>query len=121
MTPTTILLVDDDPVDLQLFTRALKHAGYRPISAVVGDTGMVFPEHENPALVLLDYRFSSVLRAPDLARLIRSNYPSAHLLLLSSLPSLPAEMDRLVDGFISKNSPENIVRNVDEWLKPPAA
>jgi CheY-like chemotaxis protein len=101
----TILLVDDDADHLRLYSRGLSYAGFRPITALVGGHGVSFPEHETPEIVLLDYRFGGFLTPQNVARLIRASYPSALLILLSSVPELPADITGLVDGFIQKHDP----------------
>ena len=117
----TILLVDDDPAHLQIYAGVLKQAGYRPITALIGKSGVSFPEHEIPTLVLMDYRFNSGLGPRDIASLIRGRYPQATLILLSSLPDLPADMGDLVHGFIQKRDPEYVLAAVQVWLQRSAA
>src|ERR1700760_2054724 len=89
---TTILLIDDDPAHLTLYSKGLSYAGFRPIVALVGSQGVSFPDHESPDLVLLDYQFSSLITPQQATRLIRDRYPHALLILLSSRPVLPADM-----------------------------
>jgi CheY-like chemotaxis protein len=113
----TVLLVDDDPAHLQIYSGALKNAGYRPIAAVIGQSGVSFPEHENPSLVLMDYRFNSRLGPQEVAALVRDRYPAAKLVLFSSLPELPADMTSVVDGFIRKRDPEILVQGLAMWLE----
>lgn len=95
----TILLVDDDPARLNLLARLIKQAGFRTITARIGPSGVSFPEHEQPVLVLLDYGSGSERNARDIAALIRLQYGSTRLVLLSSRSSLPPEMAGLVDEF----------------------
>jgi CheY-like chemotaxis protein len=114
---STILLMDDNPDDLRLYSRALGRAGYRPITSLIGDNSFSFPEHETPDLVLLDYRFANSLPIQSVARLVRDNFPKAMLVLLSSLPELPAEMEGLVDGFMQKLAPVTVAASVGIWLE----
>lgn len=110
------MLVDDSKSDLHLYARSLTQAGYRTLTALIGSAGVSFPEHESPALILMDYRFHSSLSPQELAKLLREHYPSALLILLSGIEDLPADMGGLTDGFMRKPAPDKAAELVDLWL-----
>lgn len=110
------MLVDDSKSDLHLYARSLTQAGYRTLTALIGPSGVSFPEHESPALILMDYRFHSSLSPQELAKVLREHYPSALLILLSGIEDLPADMGELTDGFMRKPVPEKAPELVDLWL-----
>ena len=53
-TAGTILLIDDDPVLVELLSDQLQAVGYRTLPAVDGTAGLQLAAQENPDLVLLD-------------------------------------------------------------------
>ena len=54
MTTPTILLIDDDPTLLELLSSHLQTAGYRPLTARDGASGLKWVEESAPDLVILD-------------------------------------------------------------------
>jgi two-component system sensor kinase FixL len=50
----TILLVDDNPVNLQILQNALAHGGQRLLTAVNGEQALELARQEQPTLILLD-------------------------------------------------------------------
>jgi CheY-like chemotaxis protein len=52
MDQPTIVVVDDDPVFLDLVQRILKPQGYRAVTALDGQKGLALCRHEQPALVI---------------------------------------------------------------------
>lgn len=49
-----ILVVDDSPTDNEALCMLLRSAGYEPISAFDGETGIAKARSEKPALVIMD-------------------------------------------------------------------
>lgn len=49
-----IVIVDDSPTDVQIFTRILVKAGHKVSSASDAETGIALIKRERPALVLMD-------------------------------------------------------------------
>jgi two-component system KDP operon response regulator KdpE len=54
MLPATILLIDDDPTLLELLSGHLQTAGYRPLTASSGPSGLRVAAEAQPDLVVLD-------------------------------------------------------------------
>ncbi len=52
--PTTILVVDDEPRDLQMMTEVLESAGYAPLTASGGQQAMEILSKSQPDAILLD-------------------------------------------------------------------
>ena len=55
----TILIVDDDPAQVEVLSHRLRNLGFQAISAHSGEAGLRLAKSEHPDLVLLD------LRLPD--------------------------------------------------------
>jgi hypothetical protein len=66
--------------------------------------------------VLLDYGSGSERNARDIAALIRLQYGSTRLVLLSSRSSLPPEMAGLVDEFAHRDGDESVLSALKQWL-----
>src|ERR1700760_2835324 len=107
--PHTILMVDDDREHLQMQSLIMHQSGFRVVTVVVGQTSFSLPETERPGLILMDYRLNSNLTAPQVAGLLRQTFPGVPIVLLSSMPEMPPEMAALIDRFIKKGEPEELV------------
>src|SRR5947208_16928176 len=53
--PFTILVIDDDPLLLEMASELLASDGHRPLTASSGSDGLAQAQAERPDLVLLDY------------------------------------------------------------------
>ncbi|MCK4815510.1 response regulator, partial [bacterium] len=54
MTKKTILIIEDNPMDMELFNYLLKAEGYLILQAVNGKDGLDIAKSEIPDLILLD-------------------------------------------------------------------
>ena len=52
--PSTVLIVDDDPVMVLLIENTLKAEGVRVLTATDGETALRLARQEHPAMILLD-------------------------------------------------------------------
>ncbi len=107
----TVLLVDDNPNDLYVYSRALTEAGYRLITTLIGTDVLGFHLLEKPALILLDAKPGSGLSAVTLAKLLHDIFPASPIVFFSMLAASP-EMDRVTDGFLQKGDPQKLVAMV---------
>ena len=75
----TILLIDDDPSQLKLYTWILERGSFAVVQALVGSTSVDLPDPANVSVdvVPLDYRLSSQLTPADIADLVRAKFPNA--------------------------------------------
>lgn len=60
MENATILLVDDDPLYIELTTMMLKEEGYRVLAAADGRSGWEVFQSEKPSIVLVDWNLPEV-------------------------------------------------------------
>jgi DNA-binding NtrC family response regulator len=58
--PATVLVVDDEPLNVDLLEQELRGAGYRTLSASSGEEGVALAEKAQPDLVLLDVRMPGI-------------------------------------------------------------
>ncbi len=112
----TILIVDDDPLHLKIYTWILQREDYRCLTALVGSTSVELPAEEPVDLVLLDYRLNSSLRAPGVARQVGRTYPSVPIVVLSEAPWLPDDMKDLAVAFVNKGNPKLLMETINSVL-----
>ena len=115
-TQQKILIVDDDPMHLEIYGLLMKQAGYIPLPALVKFTGTDLPESDSVALALLDYRLNSVKTSPEFAKEIHALYPSAPILVLSDLWNLPSDIAPYVTGFVRKGEPAVLLEKIAKLL-----
>jgi DNA-binding NtrC family response regulator len=107
-----VLIVDDDPMHLEIYGLLMKQAGYDAIPALVRFSGAEIPKDECIGLVLLDYRLNSIKTSPEYAQEIHALYPDAPIVLLSDLWSLPTDIAPFVNGFVRKGEPAKLLETV---------
>ena len=88
--PPTVLIVDDDPSHLKLYSWIVERAGFKSAVALVGSTRVVYPETRDIDIIALDYRLASTLNAPEIAVELNHLYPGVPIIVLSELTWLPA-------------------------------
>lgn len=111
---STVLLIDDDPSQLKLYTWILQRGSFAVVPALVGSTSVDLPDPANVSVdvVLLDYRLSSQLVAADIAELVRAKFPNAPIIVLSELPFMPEAARAYGNGFVPKGEPEKLLKVV---------
>jgi DNA-binding response OmpR family regulator len=117
---TTVLVVDDEPLVLDVVTRYLEHDGHRVVTAGDGDTARELIERETPSLVLLDVMLPGETNGLDLCRWIRSSSELPVILLTARVE----EADRIVglelgaDDYVTKPfSPRELATRVRTVLR----
>ena len=114
----TVLIVDDDPSHLKIYSWIVERGGYRTIPLLVGERPPAIPEGEAVDLALLDYRLGESLSAADIARKVKSTFPGAPILVLSDLLYMPEEMEEHATAFVRKGNPEQLLKTLASFLKP---
>lgn len=108
-----VLIVDDEPQIRRLLTVTLEANGYRVLSAVTGNEGLVLAAQHRPALIILD------IGLPDLSGKVILNrlreWSNAPVIILSVLGDEKGKVDALdagADDYITKpfNSDELLAR-----------
>jgi DNA-binding NtrC family response regulator len=84
-----VLIVDDDPVIVELITDALSAEGYAVRRVFNGVEGLMAIAAEPPALVLLDLHMPYLNGAAVLAQ-VRAAHPELPMVLITASPELAA-------------------------------
>lgn len=114
-----VLILDDDPMHLEIYGLLMKQAGYSALPTLVKFIGTEIPRGECLGLVLLDYRLNSLKTSPEFAQEIRSIYPSVPIIVLSDLWSLPSDIAPFVSGFVRKGEPAKLLETVSKFFAAP--
>lgn len=80
--PERILVVDDEPIILELATMVLTSRGFEVLCADSGQACLEIVEREAPALVLLDYMMP-VMDGMTTLRCLRQKYPDTYVIMLT--------------------------------------
>jgi DNA-binding response OmpR family regulator len=113
-----VLILDDDPMHLEIYGLLMKQAGYDTLPTLVKFIGTEIPSGELIGLVLLDYRLNSTKTSPEFASEIRS--PEVPIIVLSDLWSLPTDIAPLVNGFVRKGEPAKLIEAVSRLFLAPS-
>src|SRR3954463_6811555 len=89
---SAVLVVDDEPIVLDVVTRYLERDGHRVVTAASGDEARTMIEEEQPDLVLLDVMLPGQTDRRAFGRWIRSMSELPVILLTAR----GAESDRIV-------------------------
>jgi DNA-binding response OmpR family regulator len=117
MKKSAVLIIDDDPSHLRIYGWIIQAAGFDPLSALVTQADVEFPDNAAVDLVLLDYHLNGCMTAAEVAGLVRSKYAEAPILVLSDAMMMPDDIGPLVDGFIRKGDPARLVEVVTQTLR----
>jgi DNA-binding response OmpR family regulator len=117
---STVLVVDDEPLVLDVVGRYLEHDGHRVLTAGDGDTARELIEQETPSLVVLDVMLPGRTDGLDLCRWIRASSELPVILLTARVE----EADRIVglelgaDDYVTKPfSPREVAARVRTVLR----
>jgi len=108
-TAPTVLIVDDDPSHLKLYSWIVQRGGFQAVVALVGSRTVEYPKDRQVDIVALDYRLASTLTAPQIAGELRQLFPDAPIIVLSELSWMPAEMEPYAKAFVSKGEPQELL------------
>jgi DNA-binding response OmpR family regulator len=114
-----VLILDDDPMHLEIYGLLMKQAGYDALPTLVQFVGTEIPRGEWIGLVLLDYRLNSTKTSSEFACEIRTLYPTIPIIVLSDVWSLPDDIAPFVNGFVRKGEPAKLLETVARFFVTP--
>jgi CheY-like chemotaxis protein len=112
-----VLIVDDDPSHLEIYSLLMKQAGMEPLPALVQFVGVDLPREQVVNLILLDYKLNSLKTSTEVAQEIRQLYPMAPIVVLSDLWSLPPDIEPYVNAFVRKGGPAKLIETVSRLIQ----
>ncbi len=113
----TVLIIDDDPLHLTLYTWILAREGFKTKTTLVGSADVELPSSEIIDLVLLDYRLNGSRTAAQVAEQVRSVFPSAPIVVLSELPWMPDDVRSYAAAFVNKGDPQKLIAAITSVLQ----
>ena len=113
----TILIVDDDPSHLKIYSWVVERGGFRALPALVRRDAVDLPAAEKIDLAVLDDRLGAGLSAVEVAKRLRNTYPHMPILVLSDLFGMPDDIAPYVSGFVRKGEPQQLLDTIVSNLK----
>lgn len=102
----TILIVEDNPMNLKLARDVLEAKGYRVVAAENGEDGVALAGAEHPDLVLMDIQLPGIDGVEALRRLREDPATSRILVVAFTASVMAGERSRVTaagfDAFVSK-------------------
>ena len=117
-----ILLVEDNPTNLQLMDYLLKAFGHLTVSAGDGADGVLQAVRESPDIILMDLQLP-VLNGYDAARQIKARPALRHIPIIAVTAfAMVGDRERILaegfDGYIPKPiAPETFVAHVERFIR----
>src|SRR5438034_6842999 len=118
-----ILIVEDNPANLELMTYLLKAFGHFLLTAHDGEQGVAIARREKPDLIVCDIQLPGI-DGYAVARKIKAEkaLPAIPLVAVTAL-AMVGDRDKVLasgfDGYISKPiDPETFVSHVEAFLRP---
>ena len=102
--PSTILIVDDEPFNLDVLEQELTEFGYRIARANDGTRALELVQNSRPNLVLLDYQMAG-MNGIEVLRAIRQNDNDLPVVIITAHGSIERAVEAIkagADDFITK-------------------
>ena len=116
-TPTRVLVVEDNPLNLKLLRDVLRHAGFDVVEARSGEDGVARAMESMPDVILMDLQLPGI-DGTQAMRLIKGSPRGSDIPVVAVTAFAMAE-DREIalrngfDGYLSKPIS---VRDLSRWL-----
>jgi two-component system cell cycle response regulator len=119
---TRILVIEDNPDNMELITYLLKQYGYATIIAMDGEAGLAAAQKEIPDLIVCDIQLPKLSGTEIAKRLKSDNKLKGIPLIAVTAYSMVGDRDKLLavgfDGYIAKPiDPENFVKQIEQFLQ----
>ena len=118
-----ILVIEDNPANMELMVYLLKAFGHEPLTAVDGKAGLEVVQHELPDLIICDIHLP-FMNGYEIARHLKSS-PTLHQIPLVAVTAfaMVGDRDKVLQagfgGYLAKPiSPETFVVQVEKFLQP---
>jgi two-component system cell cycle response regulator len=121
--PTRILIIEDNPENLELMTYLLRAFGHVPLTAQDGGEGLAAARREKPDLIVCDIQLPG-LDGHAVAREVKAEAALGAIPLVAvTALAMVGDREKVLasgfDGYISKPiDPETFVAHVEAFLRP---
>jgi len=105
MSESRVLVVDDEPDMLENFTRILRRAGYRCLTASDGERGLALLESERPDLLVTDLKMPGI-DGMELLRQARELDPALASIVITAFATIESAVAAIKEGafdYLPKN------------------
>lgn len=119
---TRILIIEDNPANLDLMVYLLNHFGYTTITTMDGEDGFAIAAKENPDLIICDIQLPKLNGYEIAEKLIQDPKLSKIPLIAVTAFSMVGDRDKILasgfDDYMAKPiDPENFVKKIENLLK----
>jgi two-component system, cell cycle response regulator DivK len=106
MTAATVLVVEDNPLNLKLVRDVLGHAGYRVLEAADAERGIALARSQRPDIVLMDIQLPGIDGVEALGRLRADPATAGIPVVALTAFAMKDDRERLLaagfDGYLEK-------------------
>ena len=116
-----ILCVEDNPQNMRLVRKILRHEGYEVLEAEDGASGLALTEAEKPDLILMDVNLPDI-DGLEVTKLIKAQAHLVHIPIIAlTANAMYGDEERCLaagcDGYIAKPvSKEKLLSSVEDYL-----
>src|SRR5689334_5635959 len=118
-----ILIIEDNPTNMQLMVYLLQAFGHTPLEAITGELGLAMARHQPPDLILCDLQLPG-MDGYEIARQVKADPKLAAVPLVAvTAYAMVGDRDKALaarfDGYIAKPiTPETFVEEIEAFLLP---
>lgn len=121
MTPTRILVVEDNMKNLKLLRDVLQHFGYRVYEAMTGEDGVRIAREVTPDLILMDLQLPGIDGVEALRRIRNEAATRSVPVVAVTAFAMPGDRQNALDsgftGYVEKPiSVSNLPQQVHDFL-----
>jgi ActR/RegA family two-component response regulator len=116
VTEPRILIVDDDPSHLKLYSWILGRGNFVPVSLLVNGPTLAVPEDGPISLAVVDYRLGKDWTAVQVIQRLRQTFPDLPIVMLSDFSWLPEDVAPYVSAFVRKGEPQELLDTISNIL-----
>ena len=111
-----ILIVDDDPSHLKLYSWILAQGNFVPVSLLVSGPHLPVPANSPINLAVVDYRLGNDWTAVQVIQRLRQAFPDLPVVMLSDFSWLPDDVAPFVSAFVRKGEPQELLETISSIL-----
>ncbi len=107
-----ILVIDDDPSHLKLYSLVLDRGGFDAVTALVNGGPPQLPVEQAIKVAVVDYRLGENIRAVQVIEQTKHAFPGVPVVVLSDMFWMPDDVSTLAAAFVRKGEPEKLLSTI---------